>query len=101
MVSRGPQRQKRSYLKGTRTGCKKQGASGRDALSGLVVPSAEQLSREARAQEARWRAESYLRTMREAEQIRAEQRRLRNATQLAAAEVTALQAIRKRNGSKS
>ena len=101
IVSRGPQRQKRSSVKGTSTGGKKKGASGRDAVPGLVVPSAEQLSRESRAQEARWRAESDLRTLREAEQIRADQRRLRNATQLAAAEVSALQAIRKRNGSKA
>jgi hypothetical protein len=101
MVSRGPQRQKRSSVNGTSTGGKKKGGSGRDAVRGMVVPSAEQLSRESRAQEARWRAESDLRTLREAEQIRADQNRLRNATQLAAAEVSALQAIRKRNGSKA
>ncbi|MFT5340026.1 MAG: hypothetical protein ACI9IO_001779 [Cyanobium sp.] len=101
MVSRGPQRQKRSSVKGKSTGGKKQGVSSRDAVPGLVVPSAEQLSRESRAQEARWRAESDLRTLREAEQIRSDQKRLRNATQLAAAEVSALQAIRKRNGSKA
>ena len=101
MVSRGPQRQKRSSVKGTSTGGKKQEVSSRDAVPRLVVPSAEQLSRESRAQEARWRAESDLRTLREAEQIRADQKRLRNATQLAAAEVSALQAIRKRNGSKA
>jgi len=92
-VSRGPQRQKRSSVKGTGIGGKKKGASARDAVPGLVVPSAEQLSRESRAQEARWRVESDLRTLREAEKIRADKKRLRNATQLAAAEVSALQAI--------
>ena len=63
-----------------------------------------QLSSSAASHGLRRRAggqESDLRTLREAEQIRADQKRLRNATQLAAAEVSALQAIRKRNGSKA
>ncbi len=63
----------------------------------LAVPTAEKLSREARAQEARWKAEADLRTLREAEQIRTDRQRLRNATRMAAAEMKALEAIRKRN----
>ena len=65
--------------------------------SALPVPTADALSRQARKQEAQWRAEADLRTLREAEQIRADQARLRNATQMANAELKALEAITRRN----
>ncbi|WP_216915392.1 MULTISPECIES: hypothetical protein [unclassified Synechococcus] len=60
------------------------------------MPTASMLSRQARAQEARWRAESDLRTLREAEQIRADRQRLGNATRMAKAELKALEAITRR-----
>jgi hypothetical protein len=50
---------------------------------------------------ARWRTESDLRTLREAEQSRADRRRLRSATQMAAAEMGALQAVQQQNGAKA
>jgi|GEM_PF-1744424 len=59
------------------------------------------MSRQARTQEARWRAESDLRTLREAEQIRVDRQRLRNATRMADAELKALQAVRRRVGGKA
>ena len=67
------------------------------ATPALPVPTADALSRQARKQEAQWRAEADLRTLREAEQIRADQARLRNATQMANAELKALEAITRRN----
>jgi hypothetical protein len=67
----------------------------------LALATPEQLSREARAQEARWRADSDRRTLREAEQSRADRRRLRSATQMAAAEMRLLQAVQQQNGAKS
>lgn len=66
------------------------------AASALPVPTADALSRQARKQEAQWRAEADLRTLREAEQIRADRARLRNATQMANAELKALEAITRR-----
>lgn len=62
----------------------------------LAVPSPQKLEREARRREAQWQAESDLRTLREAEQIRADRRRLRNVSRMAAAEMQALQAIQRR-----
>jgi hypothetical protein len=50
------------------------------ATPALPVPTADALSRQARKQEALWRAEADLRTLREAELIRADRARLRNAT---------------------
>jgi hypothetical protein len=67
------------------------------ATSALAVPTADALSRQARKQEAQWRAESDLRTLREAEQIRADRARLRGATRMASAELKALEAITRRN----
>lgn len=98
MASRGAQRRVRSSAKAASTTNKK-GSSERSTASKLAVPSPAQLSRESRAQEARWRAESDLRVLREAEQISADRKRLRKATEMAAAEVKALQAIRRRNRS--
>jgi hypothetical protein len=101
MASSRPQRQVRRSAKASSTSSRKKGGSGRGSASGLALPTPERLSREARAQEARWRAESDLRTLREAEQIRADRRRLRSATQMAAAEMRALQAVQQRNGAKA
>ena len=72
------------------------GRSKEAATPALAVPTASRLSREAREQEARWRAESDLRTLREAEQIRADRQRLGNATRMAKAELKALEAITRR-----
>ena len=46
------------------------------------------------AEEARWRAESDLRTLRQAEEIRRDNARLQRASKVAAEEMRALQAIR-------
>ena len=62
----------------------------------LAVPSPQKLEREARRREVQWQAESDLRTLREAEQIRADRRRLRNVSRMAEAEMQALQAIQGR-----
>jgi len=45
-------------------------------------------------QEAKWRAESDLRTLREAEEIRRDQARLQRAAKVASEEMQALQALR-------
>ena len=54
-------------------------------------PSAEQ-----RKQEQRWRAESDLRTLREAEQVRSDPARVRLAKQVAQEEMRALQRVAKK-----
>lgn len=59
----------------------------------LALPSSKELEREARKREAQWRAESDLRTLWEAEAIRADRARLRNVTRIAQAEAKALQRI--------
>lgn len=63
------------------------------AASDLALPSSKELEREARKREVQWRTESDLRTLREAEQIRADPGRLRNVTRMARAEAKALQKI--------
>jgi hypothetical protein len=67
------------------------------ATPALAVPADVAMSRQARKQEAQWRAESDLRTLREAELIRADRARLRGATRMASAELKALEAITRRN----
>ena len=81
------------------TGRKRQvttSSAGAVAQPVLAVPSPQKLEREARRREAQWQAESDLRTLREAEQIRADRRRLRNVSRMAEAEMQALQAIQGR-----
>lgn len=75
---------------------RKVAATGAAVQPDLAVPSPQKLDREARRREAQWQAESDLRTLRDAEQIRADRRRLSNVSRVAAAEMKALQAIQRR-----
>jgi hypothetical protein len=59
-------------------------------LPGISVAERRKLAQE----EARWRAESDLRTLRQAEEIRRDPSRLKRAATMAAEEMKALQAIR-------
>lgn len=81
------------------TGRKRQArtsSAGAVAQPDLAVPSPQKLERDTRRREAQWQAESDLRTLREAELIRADRRRLRNVSRMAEAELQALQAIQRR-----
>jgi hypothetical protein len=71
----------------------KRAAAARAAAATSPRPSAAQL-RQAAKEEARWRAEGDLRTLRQAEEIRRDNRRLQMAARIAAEEMKALQAIR-------
>lgn len=69
--------------------------------SSTAAPAAPQLSgisaaehRKLAQEEARWRAESDLRTLRQAEEIRRDPGRLKRAATMAAEEMKALQAVR-------
>ncbi len=59
-------------------------------LPGISAAERRKLAQE----EARWRAESDLRTLRQAEEIRRDPGRLRRAATMAAEEMKALQAVR-------
>jgi hypothetical protein len=59
-------------------------------LSGISAAERRKLAQE----EARWRAESDLRTLRQAEEIRQDPARLKRAATMAAEEMKALQAVR-------
>jgi len=65
------------------------------AVDGPQLPGISAAERRKLAQEeARWRAESDLRTLRQAEEIRRDPSRLKRAATMAAEEMKALQAVR-------
>ncbi len=64
--------------------------------SEVALPSAAALTRAQRAEQARWQAEEDLRTLRRAEEIRQQSKRLKQASRLADQEVRALQAIQRK-----
>ena len=75
------------------------GSSAKGAAPQLPGVSAAERRNQAQ-EEARWRAESDLRTLRQAEEIRRDPSRLKRAATMAAEEMKALQAVRaiKRGG---
>jgi hypothetical protein len=69
------------------------GSSAKAAAPQLPGISADERRNQAQ-EEARWRAESDLRTLRQAEEIRRDPSRLKRAATMAAEEMKALQAVR-------
>jgi len=69
---------------------RKASASATPQLPGISAAERRKLAQE----EARWRAESDLRTLRQAEEIRRDPARLKQAATMASEEMKALQAVR-------
>ncbi len=62
----------------------------------VAVPSQSTLSRQQSAEQQRWQAEDDLRTLRRAEEIRAQPTRLKVVVKIATEEMQALEKIKKR-----
>ena len=81
---------KSSTRKQRRTSRRSSAAVAAPQLPGISAAERRRLAQE----EARWRAESDLRTLRQAEEIRRDPGRLKRAASMAAEEMKALQAVR-------
>jgi len=101
MATRTSRRTRKSSTGKTSTARSRRTASRRTdtvpQLTGISAAERRKLAQE----EARWRAESDLRTLRQAEEIRRDASRLKRAATMAAEEMRGLQAVRALSKAKS
>ena len=90
-----PASKKPAAKPGAKPAAKKPAPKGVGKVSSGPVPAMETpaLRKKMQEEEAKWRAESDLRTLQEAEQIRADRNRLGNAKRVADAQLKALDSI--------